>query len=156
MYIVNTSIVLSNPIGTCSLCMIYNLHVNFKDSKQSIALLLSHWLKNVGSDNIAKVPIVIFLLLSYGTQIYPVFPVLTLKNHTSYLYLLCSIYFHLAWFQVVTKPEYKFLEDPLYEGISILIWDPANYSSTLEDWYQHPDFPLFPVYKKLVTLKFVL
>ncbi|XP_072936076.1 beta-galactoside alpha-2,6-sialyltransferase 2 [Epargyreus clarus] len=52
--------------------------------------------------------------------------------------------------QVVTKPEFRFLEDPLYKGISILIWDPSNFSSTLEDWYRHPDFPLFPVYKKLL------
>ncbi|CAK1548257.1 unnamed protein product [Leptosia nina] len=52
--------------------------------------------------------------------------------------------------QVVSKPEYKFLEDPLYEDVSILIWDPANYSSTLEDWYEHPDFPLFSVYKRLL------
>lgn len=50
--------------------------------------------------------------------------------------------------QVVSKPEYKFLEDQLYKGVSIMIWDPANYSSTLEEWYNHPDFPLFPVYKK--------
>ncbi|XP_028165760.1 beta-galactoside alpha-2,6-sialyltransferase 2 [Ostrinia furnacalis] len=55
--------------------------------------------------------------------------------------------------QVVTKPEFKFLEDPLYRGISILIWDPANYSSTLEDWYYHPDFPLFPVYKRLLDTR---
>ncbi|XP_004928745.3 beta-galactoside alpha-2,6-sialyltransferase 2 [Bombyx mori] len=52
--------------------------------------------------------------------------------------------------QVVSKPEYKFLEDPLYKGVSIIIWDPANYSSTLEEWYNHPDFPLFPVYKKFL------
>ncbi|XP_049887298.1 beta-galactoside alpha-2,6-sialyltransferase 2 [Pectinophora gossypiella] len=52
--------------------------------------------------------------------------------------------------QVVTKPEFHFLEDPLYKDTSLLIWDPANYSSTLEEWYNHPDFPLFPVYKKLL------
>ncbi|XP_030028083.2 beta-galactoside alpha-2,6-sialyltransferase 2 [Manduca sexta] len=52
--------------------------------------------------------------------------------------------------QVVTKPEYRFLDDPIYKGISLLIWDPANYSSSLESWYNHPDYPLFPVYKKLL------
>ncbi|XP_026764485.2 beta-galactoside alpha-2,6-sialyltransferase 2 [Galleria mellonella] len=52
--------------------------------------------------------------------------------------------------QVVTKPEFMFLEDPLYKDVSIIIWDPANYSSTLEEWYNHPDFPLFPVYKRLL------
>ncbi|XP_041974469.1 beta-galactoside alpha-2,6-sialyltransferase 2 [Aricia agestis] len=52
--------------------------------------------------------------------------------------------------QVVTKPEFRFLDDALYRDVSILIWDPANYSSNLEDWYQYPDFPLFPVYKRLL------
>ncbi|XP_013195339.1 beta-galactoside alpha-2,6-sialyltransferase 2 [Amyelois transitella] len=52
--------------------------------------------------------------------------------------------------QVVTKPEFKFLEDALYKDVSILIWDPANFSSSLEDWYRNPDFPLFPVYKRLL------
>ncbi|XP_026726043.1 beta-galactoside alpha-2,6-sialyltransferase 2 [Trichoplusia ni] len=55
--------------------------------------------------------------------------------------------------QVVAKPEFKFLENPLFQKVSILIWDPANYSSTLDDWYQHPDYPLFPVYKKLLELR---
>ncbi|KAJ8734754.1 hypothetical protein PYW08_014004 [Mythimna loreyi] len=52
--------------------------------------------------------------------------------------------------QVVTKPEFNFLDNPLFQNVSILIWDPANYTSTLEDWYDHPDYPLFPVYKKLL------
>ncbi|KAG7304125.1 hypothetical protein JYU34_011058 [Plutella xylostella] len=52
--------------------------------------------------------------------------------------------------QVVTKPEYRFPDDPLFHNVSMLIWDPANYSSTLEEWFEHPDFPLFPVYKRLL------
>ncbi|XP_032515182.2 beta-galactoside alpha-2,6-sialyltransferase 2 [Danaus plexippus] len=52
--------------------------------------------------------------------------------------------------QVATKPEYRFLDDPLYKNISILIWDPSNYSASLEDWYRDPDFPVFSVYKKLL------
>ncbi|CAH2068551.1 unnamed protein product, partial [Iphiclides podalirius] len=55
--------------------------------------------------------------------------------------------------QVVTKIEFNFLDDPLYKDVSILIWDPANYSSTLEEWYHHPDFPLFPVYKRLLEIR---
>ncbi|XP_059049395.1 beta-galactoside alpha-2,6-sialyltransferase 2 [Achroia grisella] len=55
--------------------------------------------------------------------------------------------------QIVTKQQFKFLEDPLYKDVSVLIWDPANYSSTLEEWYSHPDFPLFPVYKRLLELR---
>lgn len=53
-------------------------------------------------------------------------------------------------FQVVTKPHFKFLEDPLFREVSILAWDPANFSSTLENWYNHPDYNLFPVYKRWV------
>ncbi|KAJ8734068.1 hypothetical protein PYW07_014619 [Mythimna separata] len=52
--------------------------------------------------------------------------------------------------QVVAKPEFNFLDNPLFRDVSILVWDPANYSSTLEDWYHYPDYPLFPVYKKLL------
>ncbi|XP_047035147.1 beta-galactoside alpha-2,6-sialyltransferase 2 [Helicoverpa zea] len=52
--------------------------------------------------------------------------------------------------QVVSKPEFNFLEDPLYRNISIIIWDPANYTATLDDWYHNPDYPLFPVYKRLL------
>lgn len=51
-------------------------------------------------------------------------------------------------FQVVTKPEFNFLNDPMYKNISIIIWDPANYSSPLDEWYRQPDFPVFQVYKK--------
>ncbi|XP_050354279.1 beta-galactoside alpha-2,6-sialyltransferase 2 isoform X1 [Nymphalis io] len=52
--------------------------------------------------------------------------------------------------QVATKPEFKFLSNPMYKNISIIIWDPANYSSPLDEWYRHPDFPVFRVYKKLL------
>ncbi|XP_039745080.1 beta-galactoside alpha-2,6-sialyltransferase 2 [Pararge aegeria] len=52
--------------------------------------------------------------------------------------------------QVATKPEFNFLGDSLYKNISILIWDPANYSSTLEEWYHHPDFPVFSAYKRVL------
>ncbi|XP_073943453.1 beta-galactoside-a-2,6-sialyltransferase [Choristoneura fumiferana] len=55
--------------------------------------------------------------------------------------------------QVVTKPKFRFLHDPLYDNVSIIIWDPSNYSSSLEDWYRHPDFPLFDVYKEFLELK---
>ncbi|XP_068629090.1 beta-galactoside alpha-2,6-sialyltransferase 2 [Battus philenor] len=54
--------------------------------------------------------------------------------------------------QVVTKPEFNFLNDPLYKEVSILIWDPANYTATLDEWFHHSDFPLFPVYKRLLEI----
>ncbi|XP_048006260.1 beta-galactoside alpha-2,6-sialyltransferase 2 [Leguminivora glycinivorella] len=60
--------------------------------------------------------------------------------------------FRIVNSQVVAKAEYNFLEDSLYSNISILIWDPANYSSTLNDWYRSPDYPLFQVYKRFLEL----
>lgn len=50
--------------------------------------------------------------------------------------------------QVITKKSYKFLTSKIYKNISILAWDPSNYTSTLYQWYQHPDFNLFPEYKR--------
>ncbi|KAF4518765.1 hypothetical protein B566_EDAN006169 [Ephemera danica] len=48
--------------------------------------------------------------------------------------------------QVVFKPEFEFLESPLYQNVSLLVWDPCNYTSSLAQWYRHPDFDLFGNY----------
>ncbi|XP_017777225.1 PREDICTED: beta-galactoside alpha-2,6-sialyltransferase 1 [Nicrophorus vespilloides] len=48
--------------------------------------------------------------------------------------------------QVVSKSEFKFLEDNLYRNITLLAWDPSNYTSTLEDWYSRPEFNVFTNY----------
>ncbi|XP_042884233.1 beta-galactoside alpha-2,6-sialyltransferase 2-like [Penaeus japonicus] len=48
--------------------------------------------------------------------------------------------------QVVTKPEFNFWESPLYRDVALLLWDPCNYTATLDQWYSAPDFDLFPVY----------
>lgn len=48
--------------------------------------------------------------------------------------------------QVVSKERFKFLESKIYRNITILAWDPSNYTSTLEEWYQHPEHDLFPNY----------
>lgn len=62
--------------------------------------------------------------------------------------------------QVVTKPEYNFLHSELYRNINILAWDPCSYNCTLREWYNNPDFNLFPVYvqfkKKHPKSKFFL
>ncbi|XP_049949130.1 beta-galactoside alpha-2,6-sialyltransferase 2 [Schistocerca serialis cubense] len=50
--------------------------------------------------------------------------------------------------QVVSKPEFNFLTSALYQGISLLAWDPSNYSSSLEEWYENPDFDVFTPYFK--------
>lgn len=81
--------------------------------------------------------------------------VFDVHHYRSTLGSLITLYIFVHWIlkhdnllQVVSKPEFKFLEDALFRNISILIWDPANYSSTLEEWFYKPDFPLFPVYKR--------
>ena len=54
--------------------------------------------------------------------------------------------------QVVGKPEFGFLDDRhskhLYANTPILVWDPCDYNSTLEEWYTSPDFPFFETYFK--------
>ncbi|KAG8225178.1 hypothetical protein J437_LFUL001305 [Ladona fulva] len=54
--------------------------------------------------------------------------------------------FRIVNSQVVSKPRFNFLHSPLYKNISLLAWDPSNYTSTLEEWYNHPDFDLFTPY----------
>lgn len=34
--------------------------------------------------------------------------------------------------QVVSKPEYNFLESPLYKDIKIVAWDPSKYNHTMD------------------------
>ncbi|XP_042216968.1 beta-galactoside alpha-2,6-sialyltransferase 2-like, partial [Homarus americanus] len=48
--------------------------------------------------------------------------------------------------QVVTKPKFDFWGSPLYSGMTLLVWDPCNYTATLNEWYASPDFDFFPVY----------
>ncbi|XP_067014197.2 beta-galactoside alpha-2,6-sialyltransferase 2 [Anabrus simplex] len=48
--------------------------------------------------------------------------------------------------QVVSKPKFNFLNSPLYHNVSLLVWDPSNYSASLEEWYLNPDFDLFTPY----------
>lgn len=48
--------------------------------------------------------------------------------------------------QVVTKPHFKFLRSNLYKNITLVAWDPSNYTSTIADWLDKPEFDLFPNY----------
>lgn len=48
--------------------------------------------------------------------------------------------------QVVSKPEYGFLNNSLFANISIAAWDPGNNNATLSDWIEKPDFDLFTNY----------
>ena len=55
--------------------------------------------------------------------------------------------------QVVGKPEFRFLDESaslrtrkLFSKSPVLVWDPSGYNSSLEDWYNHPDFPFFQTF----------
>ncbi|KAJ9594899.1 hypothetical protein L9F63_013804 [Diploptera punctata] len=48
--------------------------------------------------------------------------------------------------QVVSKPSFNFMTSPMYQNVNLLAWDPNNYSSTLDEWYQQPDFDVFSPY----------
>ncbi|CAG9768976.1 unnamed protein product [Ceutorhynchus assimilis] len=45
--------------------------------------------------------------------------------------------------QVVTKPEFNFLQSPLYKNVTLVLWDPSNYSGSLQDWFKNPEYNLF-------------
>ncbi|KAG4073487.1 hypothetical protein HA402_000711 [Bradysia odoriphaga] len=49
--------------------------------------------------------------------------------------------------QVVSKPEFNFINSPMFQNISIAAWDPGKFNSSLEDWLSSPDFNLFGNYK---------
>ncbi|XP_030765352.1 beta-galactoside alpha-2,6-sialyltransferase 1 [Sitophilus oryzae] len=46
--------------------------------------------------------------------------------------------------QVATKAQYNFLKSAIFKNVTIVIWDPANYSATLEEWMRHSEFNFFP------------
>ncbi|KAF8790431.1 beta-galactoside alpha-2,6-sialyltransferase 2-like [Argiope bruennichi] len=48
--------------------------------------------------------------------------------------------------QVVSKPEFDFLNSPMYRNITLIVWDPSKYHGSLEEWYKKPDFDLFSTY----------
>ncbi|KAF2368509.1 Glycosyl transferase family 29 [Trinorchestia longiramus] len=46
--------------------------------------------------------------------------------------------------QIVAKSEYKFWDSSLYKNVTLLVWDPCNYTTSLKEWYKRPDFDFFP------------
>uniref|UniRef100_A0A1B6KAB9 Beta-galactoside alpha-2,6-sialyltransferase 1 n=1 Tax=Graphocephala atropunctata TaxID=36148 RepID=A0A1B6KAB9_9HEMI len=48
--------------------------------------------------------------------------------------------------QVVSKPQFHFLDSEMYQGLRLLAWDPSNYTSSLYQWRQKPDFDVFSPY----------
>jgi hypothetical protein len=44
----------------------------------------------------------------------------------------------LSCLQVVAKPQFKFLESRIYSESAVVVWDPAGYSASLQQWYTRP------------------
>ncbi|XP_008182168.1 beta-galactoside alpha-2,6-sialyltransferase 2 isoform X2 [Acyrthosiphon pisum] len=41
--------------------------------------------------------------------------------------------------QVVTKPQFQFVSSPLYKRLKLLMWDPSNYTSSINEWITNPE-----------------
>lgn len=48
--------------------------------------------------------------------------------------------------QVISKDEFNFTSSDIYKNITLVVWDPSNYTSTLEEWYHNPDYKFFEKY----------
>ncbi|KAI3366220.1 hypothetical protein L3Q82_010051 [Scortum barcoo] len=48
--------------------------------------------------------------------------------------------------QIVARPKHQFNSSSLYRDGTLLVWDPAPYSSDLTQWFEKPDFDLFSPY----------
>lgn len=48
--------------------------------------------------------------------------------------------------QIVTNPNYHFIDSSLYKDVILVAWDPAPYSANLNLWYKKPDYNLFTPY----------
>ncbi|KAK6624022.1 hypothetical protein RUM44_010880 [Polyplax serrata] len=48
--------------------------------------------------------------------------------------------------QVVSKKEFCFTTNPLYKNVTLVVWDPSNYTASLQQWYEKPDFNFFELW----------
>ncbi|XP_076991050.1 LOW QUALITY PROTEIN: beta-galactoside alpha-2,6-sialyltransferase 2 [Tamandua tetradactyla] len=48
--------------------------------------------------------------------------------------------------QILTNPNYHFIDSSLYKDVILVAWDPAPYSANLNLWYKKPDYNLFTPY----------
>lgn len=53
--------------------------------------------------------------------------------------------------QVISKPEFDFLANPIFRNITIAAWDPGTYNATLSEWIQTPDYDMFTNYKRYMA-----
>ncbi|KAM4771165.1 beta-galactoside alpha-2,6-sialyltransferase 1 [Rhinophrynus dorsalis] len=50
--------------------------------------------------------------------------------------------------QVVSRPELRFLVNPIYKEGILLMWDPAPYHADLQQWLNNPDYKFFERYSE--------
>ncbi|XP_059184169.1 beta-galactoside alpha-2,6-sialyltransferase 2-like isoform X2 [Centropristis striata] len=55
--------------------------------------------------------------------------------------------------QIVARPQHEFSSSSLYQDVPLLVWDPAQYSANLTEWFQKPDFDLFSAYAERRRLR---
>uniref|UniRef100_A0A8C3G174 Beta-galactoside alpha-2,6-sialyltransferase 2 n=1 Tax=Cyclopterus lumpus TaxID=8103 RepID=A0A8C3G174_CYCLU len=55
--------------------------------------------------------------------------------------------------QIVARPRHQFTSSSLYQDVTLLVWDPAQYSANLTQWFQKPDFDLFSPYAERRRLR---
>lgn len=48
--------------------------------------------------------------------------------------------------QVVTKPQFQFVSSPLYKRLKLLMWDPSNYTSSINEVINHTIYSWFNRY----------
>lgn len=53
--------------------------------------------------------------------------------------------------QVISKPEFDFLNNPLFRNVSIAAWDPGRYNASLGEWIRSPDYDMFTNYKRYMA-----
>ncbi|KAF5907006.1 beta-galactoside alpha-2,6-sialyltransferase 1-like, partial [Clarias magur] len=50
--------------------------------------------------------------------------------------------------QVMASEDFNFLSSSLYRNGSLVAWDPAPFSSDLNEWYNKTDYPIFKQYQR--------
>lgn len=57
-----------------------------------------------------------------------------LFNYCFFIDCLLRTFLTVNLIQVVSKPEFNFINSSMFQNISIAAWDPGKFNSSLEDW----------------------
>ncbi|CAH0390049.1 unnamed protein product [Bemisia tabaci] len=50
--------------------------------------------------------------------------------------------------KVASNPKFEFLSSPRFRNVTILVWDPCSYSSSLKEWLASPEHPFLEPFMK--------